>query len=71
MLKTSSLVNLNLVENLKLDVYFNIGNFAETADTYAVGGDVSYTISGVEFAGNLEYAAGDGFSITPKVIIAF
>ena len=66
-----SQVNLNLVENLGLDVYFNIGNFAETADTYAVGGDVSYTISGVEFAGNLEYAAGDGFSITPKVIIAF
>ena len=53
-----SQVNLNLVENLKLDVYFNIDNFAETADTYAVGGDVSYTISGVEFAGNLEYAAG-------------
>ena len=66
-----SQVNLNLVENLGLDVYFNIANFAETADTYAVGGDVSYTISGVEFAGNLEYAAGDGFSITPKVIIAF
>ena len=66
-----SQVNLNLVENLKLDVYFNIANFAKTADTYAVGGDVSYTISGVEFAGNLEYAAGDGFSITPKVIIAF
>ena len=53
-----SQVNLNLVENLGLDVYFNIANFAETADTYAVGGDVSYTISGVEFAGNLEYAAG-------------
>ena len=68
-----SQVNLNLVENLKLDVYFNIRNFAETADTYAVGGDVSYTISGVEFAGNIDYTAGaeGGFSITPKVIIAF
>lgn len=68
-----SQVNLNLVENLKLDVYFNIANFAKTADTYAVGGDVSYTISGVEFAGNIDYTAGaeGGFSITPKVIIAF
>ena len=68
-----SQVNLNLVENLKLDVYFNIGNFAKTAGTYAVGGDVSYTISGVEFAGNVDYTAGaeGGFSITPKVIIAF
>ena len=68
-----SQVNLNLVENLKLDVYFNIDNFAKTADSYAVGGDVSYTISGVEFAGNIDYTAGaeGGFSITPKVIIAF
>ena len=66
-----SQVNLNLVENLGLDVYFNVGNFAKTADTYAVGGDVSYTISGVEFAGNLEYAADGGFSITPNVIVVF
>ena len=66
-----SQVNLNLVENLGLDVYFNIEDFSKTGDSYVVGGDVSYTISGVEFAGNLEYAAKGGFSITPKVIVVF
>ena len=64
-------VNLNVVENLGLDAYFAAGNFKEFKTTFAVGGDVSYTISGVKFAANLEYGATAGFSVTPKVVITF
>ena len=64
-------VNINVVENLGLDVYFNIGNFDEFNTTYAVGGDVSYTLSGVKFAANLDYAGTGGFSITPKIVVTF
>ena len=64
-------VNFNVVENLGLDVFFNIGNFEKVGDTFEVGGDVSYTVSGVEFAANLKYAGGAGFSVTPKVIVVF
>ena len=69
-----SQVNFNVVENLGLDVFFNIGNFDAFKSTYEVGGDVSYTLSGVKFATNLKYAgdAGNGvFSITPKVVVTF
>ena len=65
------MVNFNVVENLGLDVFFNIGNFEKVGDTFEVGGDVSYTVSGVEFAANLKYAGGAGFSVTPKVIVVF
>ena len=64
-------VNLNVVENLGLDVYFNIGDFDAPDTSYAVGGDASYTISGVKFAANLEYGATVGFSVTPKIVVAF
>ncbi len=64
-------VNLNIVENLGLDVYFNIGDFEAFDTTYSVGGDVSYTVSGVKFAANLDYAAVAGFSITPKIVVTF
>lgn len=65
-------VNLNLVKNLGLDVYFNIANLEKTGDTFSVGGDVSYKLSGVEFAMNMEYAkASKSFAVTPKVIIVF
>ena len=64
-------VNLNVVENLGLDAYFAAGNFKEFKTTFAVGGDVSYTISGVKFATNLEYGATAGFSVTPKIVVAF
>ena len=64
-------VNLNVVENLGLDAYFAASNFKEFKTTFAVGGDVSYTISGVKFAANLEYGATAGFSVTPKVVITF
>ena len=66
-----SQVNFNVVENLGLDVYFNIGNFEAFDTTYSVGGDVSYTVSGVKFAANLDYAAVAGFSITPKIVVTF
>ena len=64
-------VNLNVVENLGLDVYFSISNFDALDTSYAVGGDASYTISGVKFAANLEYGATAGFSVTPKIVVAF
>ena len=69
-----SQVNFNVVENLGLDVFFNIGNFDAFKSTYEVGGDVSYTLSGVKFAANLKYAGDTGngvFSITPKVVVTF
>ena len=65
-------VNFNVLENLGFDVYFAIGNFDAIDTTFKVGGDVSYTISGVEFAAQLEYAgATQAFSVTPKVIVVF
>ncbi len=65
-------VNLNLVKNLGLDVYFNIADLTKVGDTFTVGGDASYKLSGVEFAMNMEYAkATKAFSVTPKVIIVF
>ena len=67
-----SKVNFNIVENLGLDVFFNISNFKTVGETFEVGGDVSYTVSGVEFAAELKYAGGGaGFSVTPKVIVVF
>ena len=66
-----SQINFNVVENLGLDVYFNIGDFEAFDTTYSVGGDVSYTVSGVKFAANLDYAAVAGFSITPKIVVTF
>ena len=64
-------VNFNVVENLGLDVYLSASDFSDFGNSFAVGGDVSYTISGVEFAANMEYGAGAGFSVTPKVIVVF
>ena len=69
-----SQVNFNVVENLGLDVFFNIGDFDAFKTSYEVGGDVSYTLSGVKFAANLKYAGDEGngvFSITPKVVVTF
>ena len=65
-------VNFNVVENLGLDAYFNIANLEKTGDTFSVGADVSYKLSGVQFALNAEYARADkAFTVTPKMIIAF
>ena len=64
-------VNLNVIENVGLDVYFTIGDFDNVEGSYTVGGDVSYTISGVKFAGKLNYEAGAGFSVTPKIVVTF
>ena len=64
-------VNLNIIENVGLDVYFTIGDFDNVEGSYTVGGDVSYTISGVKFAGKLNYEAGAGFSVTPKIVVTF
>ena len=66
--------NLNVVENMLLDVYFGANNLAKFADTYYIGGDVGYTISGMTFKLGIEYSEGDskeydldGFNIVPSV----
>ena len=67
-------INLNLVENLLLDVYAGAESLTEIADTFFVGGDVGYTLSGMTFKLGLEYAARNsfnydnaGFNIVPSV----
>ena len=65
-------VNLNVVENLALDAYYNIANLEEAGDTFSIGADASYSFAGVEFALNAEYKkATKSFSLTPKMIIVF
>ncbi len=60
------------VENLGTDVYFNIANFTDVANTITVGGDVSYKIAGVTYAVNMEYGtAAKTFSLTPYIVISF
>ncbi len=65
-------VNFNIVDGLGLDAYFNIADLSKTGDTFSVGADASYKLSGVQFALNAEYArASKAFSVTPKMIIVF
>ena len=71
-------VNLGVVEGLPIDVYFGAENLAEFADTFFVGGDIAYEVSGVNFALNVEYAKAGAFnadytglSITPSVGVSF
>lgn len=65
-------INLNVVENLALDAYFNIGDFSDVSKSYNIGADASYDLSGVTFALNADYAASDKvYSVTPKMIIVF
>ena len=65
-------VNFNVVDGLGLDAYFNIADLANTGDSFKVGADASYKLSGVEFALKAEYASKDtSFSVTPKMIIVF
>ena len=71
-------VNLGVVEGLPIDVYFGAENLAKFADTFFVGGDIAYEVSGVNFALNVEYAKSGAFnadytglSITPSVGVSF
>lgn len=65
-------VNLNVVENLVLDAYYNIANLDEAGDTFSIGADASYDFAGVTFALNAEYGkALKTFTLTPKMIIVF
>ena len=70
--------NVNVVENMLLDFFVGANNLAEIGDTFFVGGDIGYTVSGVTFQLGVEYAAGDAFSydetglsIVPQVKVAF
>ena len=65
-------INFNLVDNLALDAYFNIGDFSDVSKSYNIGADASHDLAGVTFALNADYAASDkAFSVTPKMIIVF
>ena len=68
-------VNLNVVENMLLDVYFGANDLAKFADTYYVGGNVGYVVSGMTFNVGIEYSAPkaakefdlSGFNIVPSI----
>ena len=71
-------VNLNLIENMLLDVYFGANDVTKFADEVFVGGEVGYTLSGVTFKLAAEYAAGaakeleyTGFNIAPSISFAW
>ena len=69
-------VNLNPIEKLALDVYYNIADLENAGKYFSVGADASYDLAGVELALNADYTkAGEGktgkFSLTPKMIIVF
>ena len=71
-------VNLNIVENMLLDVYFGANDLTKFADQFFVGGDVGYTLSGMTFKLGVEYAAADaynydlsGFSIVPSIAFSW
>ena len=88
--KTSRLhfgADLNVLENMILNVYGGIGDLDNPDTTYYVGGNVGYTVYGITFKLNLQYAEGymadkggdvsqgavkaTGFSITPSVSVSF
>ena len=65
-------VNLNVVENMLLDVYFGAYNLSEFADSWYIGGDIGYTLSnvtyklGIEYGGGTSYAYDDNYYATDK-----
>ena len=71
--------NINAVENMILDVFFGANDLPKFADTFFVGGDIGYAVSGVTFKLGVEYSAsGDAFSydeaglsIVPQISLAF
>ena len=71
-------VNLGFVEGLPIDVYFGANNLEKFADTFFVGGDVAYTVSGVTFKLGVEYSQDSSFNydntglvIVPSVGVSF
>ncbi|MCH3917300.1 MAG: hypothetical protein LKE40_07535 [Spirochaetia bacterium] len=62
------------IEDTSLDIYLDVADFDNFADTIAIGGDAAYTLGGATYNLNMEYdtASGDDtFSVTPKVTIYF
>ncbi len=51
-------VNVNAVENLLINVYGGVGDFDAAADEWFIGANAAYTVAGVTFGLNLQYAAG-------------
>ena len=71
-------VNLNLIENMLLDVYFGANDVTKFADEIFVGGEVGYTLSGMAFKLGVEYSVGaskefdlPGLNIVPSVSFAW
>ena len=71
--------NVNVVANMLLDISFGANDLPKFADTFFVGGDIGYAVSGVTFKLGVEYSAsGDAFSydeaglsIVPQISLAF
>ena len=71
-------VNLNLIENMLLDVYFGANDVTDFANQVFVGGEVGYTLSGMAFKLGVEYSVGaakefdlPGLNIVPSVSFAW
>ena len=73
--------NVNVVENMLLDFFVGANDLGNDnfGDTFFVGGDIGYTVSGVTFQLGVEYSASTaafsydeaGLSIVPQVKVAF
>ena len=67
--------DLNVVENLLLNAYVGASSLAAFGDSFYVGGNVGYVLSGMTFNVGIEYSAPDaakefdlsGFNIVPSV----
>ena len=72
---TRHIIDLNIVENLLLNAYVGASNLAAFGDSFYVGGNVGYVLSGMTFNVGIEYSAPDaakefdlsGFNIVPSV----
>ena len=71
-------VNINVLENFPIDVYFGANNLTDFANTYIVGGDIGYEINGVGFNLGIEYSKGGSYNydntglvIVPSVAVSF
>ena len=73
-------VDLALVDNMNLDLYFGADDCARFQDSYFVGGNIGYTLNGVKYNLGVEYNQGnwngihydyEGLLIVPSVSVSF
>ena len=73
-------VDLAVVENMNLNVYFGADDLADFVNQYFVGGNIGYTVSGIKFNMGVEYNASNwgaynydhkGLMLVPSVAVSF